>query len=366
MWRSRNSPVYRASGTASEPHEPQGIGPRSALTGGAHARCIRRWRGSRQVRLAHVTPRLHSLPSPSHLRLATPPSFRLALSLFVGVIAAPAPSGATVGTSRDTVGVAAPAPVVLAAGDIARCDRAFDEATALLLDRRPGTVLMLGDAAYPEGAPADFARCYAPTWGRHRARTHAVPGNHDYRTRGAAGFFDYFGGDGPRIGYYSFELGAWHVVALDSNQPLGLGSRQHAWLAADLARSRARCSLAFFHHPRFSSGEHGDQPRVQSAWALLYRYGADLVLSAHDHDYERFAPQTPAGQRDDALGIRQFVVGTGGAPLRPFRAAKPHSELRDASHHGVLALTLHDDGYEWEFVGAMDDRVLDKGMGRCH
>jgi hypothetical protein len=293
-----------------------------------------------------------------------PLSRRLMLALFLGALIAPA--RAPTGTSpRDTLASAARGAVVLAAGDIARCDKGYDEATALLLDRRPGVVLVLGDAAYPSGAPADYARCYAPTWGRHLTRTHAVPGNHDYRTRDAAGFFGYFGNEG-RTGYYSFEIGPWHVVALDSNQPLARGSPQHAWLAADLARSRARCSLAFFHHPRFSSGEHGNHPHVRPAWALLYSHGAELVLSGHDHDYERFAPQRPDGQRDDARGIRQFVVGTGGAPLRPFGTTKRQSELRDARHHGVIALTLLDDGYEWEFIDSVDERVLDRGSARCH
>jgi 3',5'-cyclic AMP phosphodiesterase CpdA len=255
--------------------------------------------------------------------------------------------------------------VVLAAGDIARCDLGYDEATARLLDRRPGVVLVLGDAAYPSGAPSEYARCYAPSWGRHRMRTYAVAGNHDYRTRGAAGYLGYFGAAGGRTGHYSFEIGPWHVVALDSNQPLRPGSAQHRWLAADLAKSDARCTLAFFHHPRFSSGEHGNQPQVRAAWALLYAHGVELVLSGHDHDYERFAAQTPDGRRDDLRGIRQFVVGTGGAPLRPFGAAKAHSEVRDAAHHGVLALLLRDDGYEWTFVGSAG-LTLDRGHARCH
>ena len=268
------------------------------------------------------------------------------------------------GVSPDTLGPHGE-HVVLAAGDIARCDLDHDEATAQLLDRRPGVVLVLGDAAYPSGAPSDFARCYAPSWGRHRLRTYAVAGNHDYRTRGAAGYVGYFGGAGGRTGYYSIEIGSWHVVALDSNQPLRPGSPQHAWLAADLANSRARCTLAFFHHPRFSSGEHGNQLQVRAAWTLLYAYGVELVLSGHDHDYERFAPQTPDGRRDDLRGMRQFVVGTGGAPLRPFGAAQRQSEVRDATHHGVLSLVLRDDGYDWEFVGSTE-RTFDRGHARCH
>ena len=270
-------------------------------------------------------------------------------------------AAATVAGARGTV--------VLAAGDIGRCDSDEDEYTARLLDRRPGTVLMLGDAAYPAGTAADFARCYAPTWGRHRSRTYAAAGNHDLRTRGAGGFFDYFSlPEGARrgAGYYSLDLGGWHVVALDSNQPLGRGSAQHAWLASDLASRGARCTLAFFHHPRFSSGEHGNHSYLRPIWALLFAHGVEIVLSAHDHDYERFAPQTPDGRREEARGIRQFVVGTGGAPLRPFGKTKRQSEMRDATHHGVLALTLQADAYEWEFIGSADERVLDRGRSLCH
>ena len=304
------------------------------------------------------------------LRLVLAAVIVAVLSAVFAVLADPVHQGAPRAIPPRPAAVAgARGTVVLAAGDIGRCDSEEDEYTARLLDRRPGTVLMLGDAAYPAGTAAEFARCYAPTWGRHRSRTHAVAGNHDYRTPGAAGFFDYFGlpeGARRRTGYYSLDLGGWHVVALDSNQPLGRGSAQYAWLASDLATRGARCTLAFFHHPRFSSGEHGNDPHVRPAWALLFAHGVEIVLSAHDHDYERFAPQTPDGRRDDARGIRQFVVGTGGAPLRPFGETKRQSEIRDATHHGVLALTLEADAYEWEFINSADERVLDRGRSPCH
>ncbi|MDQ3880216.1 MAG: metallophosphoesterase [Chloroflexota bacterium] len=261
-------------------------------------------------------------------------------------------------------------PVLLAAGDIADCDSTGDDATAALLDGVEGTVLALGDLAYPSGTAGDFANCYAPTWGRHAARTRPVPGNHDYETQGAAGYFGYFGaaaGD-PSQGWYSYDLGAWHVVALNSLCAAvggcGPGSPQEQWLRADLAAHPAPCTLAYWHHPRFSSAQHGSDATYDAFWQALYEAHADVVLVGHDHVYERFAAQSPGGAAD-AGGIRQFTVGTGGRSHYEFGAPIANSELRDNTTYGVLELTLRASGYEWEFVSVAGGTFTDVGSASC-
>jgi hypothetical protein len=258
-------------------------------------------------------------------------------------------------------------PVVIAAGDIAECgDKA--EAMARLLDNLPGTVITLGDNAYPGGAPRDFASCYAPTWGRQKARTHPVLGNHEYGTAGAGGYFGYFGAAaGPAgKGYYSYDLGAWHLVALNSEIAVLAGSPQEQWLHADLTAHPTACTLAYWHQPRFSSGPHGSNPVYQSLWQALYDYGADVVLNGHDHDYERFAPQTPAGASDPPHGLREFVVGTGGAGLYPFLTVAPNSQVRNDTTWGVLKLTLHARSYDWQFIPIAGQTFADSDTGGCH
>lgn len=273
--------------------------------------------------------------------------------------------------------VAAPAlaqdPVLVGAGDIADCGELSGAAkTAVLLDRIEGTVFTLGDNAYDSGTPRQFADCYAPTWGRHRARTRPIPGNHDYRTSGAKGYFDYFGaaaGD-PAKGYYSYDVGEWHVVALNSNcsQAGGCqaGSPQEKWLKEDLAAHPARCTAAMWHHPRYSSAEHGDDRSVRDLWQALYDGGAELVLSGHDHTYERFAPQNADGKADPDRGVRQFVVGTGGRAEYKWGRVDANSEVRNNDTFGVLKLTLHADAYDWEFVPVDGASFTDKGSARCH
>jgi hypothetical protein len=264
-------------------------------------------------------------------------------------------------------------PVLVGAGDIARSNGTGDEATAALLDGEEGTVFTLGDNAYDSGTATEFANCYEPTWGRHQDRTMPAVGNHEYATANASGYFGYFGaaaGD-PGKGYYSYDRGSWHVIVLNSNcSKVGgctAGSPQESWLEQDLAAHPSACTAAYFHHPRFSSGaEHGDSPSVTPLWETLYRAGADLVISGHDHSYERFAPQTPSGAADRTHGIRQFVVGTGGGGLTPFGTAKPNSEVRISKVYGVLKLTLHQQGYDWEFVAAPGGTVNDSGSGSCH
>jgi 3',5'-cyclic AMP phosphodiesterase CpdA len=265
------------------------------------------------------------------------------------------------------------AATVLAAGDVARCDSDGDELTAALLDRLPGTVLLLGDSVYDDGSGRQFADCYAPSWGRHRGRTRPAPGNHDYRTAGAAGYYDFFGASaGERgKGWYSFDLGRWHLVALNSNCAEAggcqAGSEQERWLRADLAAHPARCTLAYWHHPRFSSGtRHGSDPEVGGLWLALYQAGADVVLGGHEHNYERFAPLDPEGRVDPARGIREFVVGTGGASHYRFGRPLPGSEARDSDRFGVLQLTLRPSGYDWRFHPARPGPAGDWGCGDCH
>jgi hypothetical protein len=265
-------------------------------------------------------------------------------------------------------------PIVLAAGDIASCDSKGDEATAKLVVGLAGTVLALGDEAYDNGSPEQFARCYARSWGRFKARTRPTPGNHDYETEGAAGYFGYFGAAAgpPGKGYYSFDLGAWHIVSLNSNCSsiggCGVGSAEERWLRADLAAHPARCTLAYWHHPRFSSGtKHASDDEMQPIWQALYDNRADVVLSAHEHNYERFAPQTATGARDAARGIREFVVGTGGkSHYRDFGKPIANSEVRNDDTFGVLGLVLRPTGFKWTFVPAEGGRFSDSGSAPCH
>lgn len=297
-------------------------------------------------------------------------SVRRHLLLFICLLVAGWPVGMTAGPTPPAMpggGV-----TFVGAGDIASCANDNDEATAQLLDRIGGTVFTLGDNVYDDGSAEQFANCYAPTWGRHLDRTYPVPGNHEYHTPGARAYFAYFAprvGD-PGAGYYSFDLGGWHIVALNSNcEQIGgcdTASAQYAWLQADLSAHPARCTIALTHHPRFSSGGHGDDQDLTAFWGLLYASGVEIVLSGHDHDYERFAPQEPNGRPDPRNGIRQFVVGTGGANLREFETLAPNSEARDASTFGVLELTLQPAGYTWQFVPVAGSTFTDAGSDTCH
>jgi acid phosphatase type 7 len=260
-------------------------------------------------------------------------------------------------------------PVITAAGDISPRNLGNQVDTSdRVLAINATIALTLGDNQYPDGLLADYLAFYDPTWGRFKSRTRPVPGNHEYQTRGAAGYFGYFGSLArPRgASYYSFDLGGWHLVALDSNISRGAGSPQEEWLRANLEATNQRCILAFWHHPRCSSGtHHGGDPSVGAFWNALYAAGADVVLNGHEHNYERFGRQDP-NARAGAAGIRQFVVGTGGAGHYGFGAPDPNSQVRDASTFGVLKLTLHAASYEWEFVAA-DGAVVDSGgPDACH
>ncbi len=264
-----------------------------------------------------------------------------------------------------------PDPVLLAAGDVARCDSNGDTATSLILNRTGGTIAGLGDLAYPDGSAADFRDCYGPTWGLYRSRTRPVPGNHEYQTPSAADYFAYFGSRAgtPGQGWYAYDLGSWRIYALNSNCDeiggCGPGSPQEAWLRADLAANPRQCSLAYWHHPLFSSGEHGSDPRMRDVAEALYESGVDVVLSGHDHDYERFALQSPDGEPDPDTGFRQFVVGTGGAPLRGLATVAPNSETRAASTYGLLKLTLRPTSYAWQFLPVAAGGFTETGWTAC-
>jgi acid phosphatase type 7 len=262
--------------------------------------------------------------------------------------------------------------ILVGAGDIADCSSTGDEATAKLLDKIEGTVFTAGDNAYPSGTDEDFENCYDPTWGRHKARTYPATGNHEYETANASGYFNYFGaaaGD-PGGGYYSYDLGEWHVVALNSACDEVGGCKADSpmlrWLREDLADNAKSCTVAYFHDPLFSSGPDGNRDRMKPIWEVLYAANVDVVLNSHTHVYERFAPQDPNGVADSARGIREFVVGTGGASLHPIEEAKPNSEVQNDDTHGVLKLTLHSTSYDWEFVPIAGKTFTDSGSDSCH
>ncbi len=265
------------------------------------------------------------------------------------------------------------AAILVGAGDIADCrDLTGAEATAKLLDQISGTVFAAGDLAYPDGSKENFV-CYDKTWGRVKSRTRPAPGNHEFHFSGATPYFEYFGGAAgdPKTGYYSYELGTWHIIVLNSEcKDVGgceAGSPQERWLRADLAAHPAACTLAYWHKPLFSSGgAHGNDLTVKPLWQALYEANADLIIGGHDHDYERFAPQTPDGAADAKRGIREFVVGTGGKNHRPFGAIKSNSELRDATAFGVLKLTLKPNSYDWQFIPEAGKSFTDSGSGTCH
>lgn len=288
-------------------------------------------------------------------------------------------------------------PVIVAAGDMA-CDpdsgyfnSGNGDATHcrqrytsdLLLSPGVTNVLVLGDTQYEDGRLWKFQDSYAPSWGRSKSTTRPAIGNHEYRTTGGAGYFDYFNGVGGATGpagdrskgYYSFDVtlpsGAkWHVVSLNSNcSQVGgchAGSPQEQWLNADLAANQTQCTVAYSHHPLFSSGGIGNNTSMQALWQALYDAGADVGLAGHDHNYERFAPQDATGVADAPFGIRQFVVGTGGKSLLGMGTIKPNSEVRQNDSFGVLELTLRDGSYDWRFKPEAGRTFADSGSGSCH
>lgn len=275
-------------------------------------------------------------------------------------------------------------PVIVAAGDIVcgnntpggtACKHA--QTAALIGTINPNAVLLLGDNQYEDGTLAEYNALYGPTWGQYKSITYPSVGNHEYQTANASGYFDYFNGvnvqsgrAGDRSkGYYSFDLGAWHLVALNSNcgniGGCGVGSAQEVWLKADLAAHPNACTVAYWHHPRFSSGQHSNDASTQALWDALYKAKADLILTGHDHNYERFAPMTATGVLDNTNGIRSFVVGTGGKERRSLGSTKANSLVRSNNSFGVLKVTLHPTSYDWQFVSIAGNTLNDAGSSTC-
>lgn len=266
------------------------------------------------------------------------------------------------------------AAILVGAGDIADCASSGDEATAALLDTIPGTVFTLGDNVYENGTAAEFTNCYGPSWGRQpiKSRTKPVAGNHDYNASGATGYYGYYGaaaGD-PAKGYYAYDMGAWRIYVLNSNcgsiGGCGAGSAQERWLQDDLAANPRACAIGMWHHPRFSSGEHGSSSATQALYQALYDANAELVLGGHDHEYERFGPQTATGVTDDARGLIQIVVGTGGRSLRQFGAIRPNSLVRNADTWGVIRLSLSAGSWSFNFMPVAGKTFTDSASGTCH
>lgn len=285
-----------------------------------------------------------------------------------------------------------PTVILIGAGDINDCGKPEGaELTSEILGAYPAaTIFAAGDLAYFSGSDEDF-RCYDHTWGRPslRDRTRPAVGNHEYVTWGARGFFQYWrkareakawaitGGD-PERGYYSYNLGAWHVAVINSEcadsrffghgaPSCKQGSVQEQWLREDLKRFPAACTVAYWHHPLFNNGaKHGGSPKMKAIWQALYDFGADVVINGHEHDYERFAPQSPEGTLDPTRGIREFIVGTGGKKEKGHFTSNHNSEYQAKGVFGVLKLTLHPRSYEFEFIQAGDRKVLDSGGGQCH
>lgn len=257
--------------------------------------------------------------------------------------------------------------VLVGAGDNALCGGDGARQTAAILDGIDGTVIAVGDLAYMEGTAEQFLKCYEPTWGRHKNRTRPIPGNHEYMTAGASAYYAYFGDlAGPAgLGYYSYQAGAWLVLALNSNIAIGSGSAQYEWARSQLRSAPGKCVAAYVHHPRFSSGPNGPSDNVRDLWALFYEYGVELVVSGHDHIYERFSPQDASGRLDLDRGVRQFVVGTGGHELYRFEHPQAASEARYAGW-GVLKLTLGPESYTWDFVPVTGGAFADTGTTPCH
>jgi hypothetical protein len=274
------------------------------------------------------------------------------------------PTPAPANTSTPTaVATTSGSVVLVGAGDISTCSNNNDEATAKLLDGISGTVFTTGDNVYSSGTSTEFTNCYDPTWGRHKSRTKPVPGNHDYNTSNASGYFQYF--NNPPA-YYAYNLGAWRIYALNSEVDVSASGAQATWLQADLSANPKQCVLAYWHKPRWSSGStHGNTSSVQALWQILYNAGAELVVSGHEHNYERFAQMNASGAAVTS-GMREIVVGTGGVGLYPFGTALSTSQVRNNSTYGVLKLTLRTTGYDWQFVPVAGSTFTDSGSTNCH
>jgi hypothetical protein len=292
------------------------------------------------------------------------------LSVALTLLAISPAAAFTLTTATAATTTAATATLV-GAGDIASCGSNADSQTAALAQSIPGIVFTAGDNVYLDGSPTYYTNCYAPTWGMFRSRTRPVPGNHDYYNNpGAKGYFGYFrrrAGPAGR-GYYKYDAGAWRIYALTSEcaPSSACYQNQYAWLKNDLATSPHDCVLAIWHRPRFSTGPHGSSTRMATIFQLLYDSGAEIVLSGHDHMYERYTPLDGSGTPDPVNGLREFVVGTGGASLYGFKTDSPLIEVRDNTSHGVLRLDLSEGSYTWQFLPAGSGSFSDSGVGNCH
>ncbi len=275
----------------------------------------------------------------------------------------------------------AAAPIVAAAGDIACAPgdpvtpttcRQLQTSNLFVGNPAIAAVLPLGDEQYEDGLLSEFQGSYDLSWGRALGKSHPVPGNHEYASgSNGAGYFAYFGARAGTAGrgWYSFHVGKWHLIALNANCShvggCGPSSRQVTWLRNDLAANHPACTLAYWHQARFSSGPEGNLSAYDAIWKVLYSHHVDVVLSGHNHIYERYALQTPAQIRDPKHGIREFVVGTGGRSLDPYTGPFTNGQFRQHTQFGVLKLTLHPRRYEWRFVGTAK-HVLDSGKTDCH
>jgi hypothetical protein len=258
-------------------------------------------------------------------------------------------------------------PVLVGAGDIADCGSSGDEATAKLVNAIRGTVFTAGDNVYPSGSASQFTKCYSPSWGVFKTRTKPAPGNHDYETSGGAGYYSYFGAaaGAPGKGYYSYDLGAWHIVVLNTEISHAAGSPQEKWLRADLAAHRTACTLAVWHEPLFSSGsKHGSNSSARPLFQALYDYHVEVVVNGHEHNYERFAPQSPTGVAT-SRGVREFVAGMGGKDHYGFGSPLRNSQVRNGTTFGVLKFTLHATSYDWKFIPVAGKTFTDSGTAQC-
>lgn len=316
---------------------------------------------------ATATPSVTASPLPSTTHTTRPSGTPTPTPTATGT-PTPVPTATSTPTLEPT---ATPtAQILVGAGDIAVCGTQGENETAALIDQIGGTVFTAGDNSNESGAYQQYTDCFGPAWGRFLDRIHPSPGNHDYLSPGGEDYYRYFGAAAgePGQGWYSYDLGAWHIVVLNSNcNDVGCGpdSPQVQWLRSDLEAHPTACGLAYWHHPRFSSGLSGSAG-MYGFWEVLYQYGVDLVVNGNDHDYERFALQDPDGRADPEKGIREIVVGTGGASQRELLDPQPNSEVRNTGAYGVLKLTLSPDRYEWEFVPVAGESFTDSGSTPCH
>ena len=358
-WISHNSLVWGAAPTAAVTVVPPTITPLPTATPTATPTIT-------LTPTQTATPTDTPTPTPTDTPTATPPFTPTVTNTATPTdTPTPEPTDPPEPTDFPSNGL----PVVLAAADVAMCNMGDNEIVAHLLDHLSGEILLAGDVSNDNGTADDYQNCFAPAWGRHLGRMHVVPGNHDYNAGGQA-FYDYFGGAaGPYMkGWYSFDLGDWHIIGLNSECEREVdcfaGSEQAEWLAADLAAHPNACTLAFWHHPIVSSWDGGNSMAVQPFWELLYAANADLIINGHNHVYNRFMPMDPQQNPDPARGIRQFVVGTGGAYLQSEFDNPPTREFLQASW-GVLRLELGPNYYNWAFI-TTDGLIADQGTGYCH